>query len=373
MVFTMVKSRRATCRCRLNRSSGLLALFVVGGAPIHAAMAQEDSSAADTAAARTLAVEGLRLADAGRCAEAIEKLSRAEKLHHGPIVLGRLGECQIGQGKVVDGTENLRKVLREPLPPNPSPALVKARDRAQAALDAAKPKIAFLIISVKPVRDNMIVNVDGQPMSTVLLEGERPTDPGEHTVEATAPGFLKASTRLSLAPGEKHNVNLKLEPDPNAAATAPPESSTSPRSSASSESPSSPRDAGWSAGATASTGAPNRTLAYVSWAVGGAALAVGAGFGYVAIKDKKDLDNACRENVCPPNQQSKLDSATTAGDISTVAFAAGGVGIVLGTILYFTAGSRSASRASAEAPGTSSGFRPRAWIGVGSAGFGADF
>ena len=66
--------------------------------------------------ARGLAVEGLKLADAGKCPEAIEKLMRAEKLHHSAIVQGRLGECQIAVGKLVDGTENLRKVMREPVP-----------------------------------------------------------------------------------------------------------------------------------------------------------------------------------------------------------------------------------------------------------------
>src|SRR5439155_15041090 len=127
-----------------------------------------------------------RLADGGKCAEAIDKLSRAEKLHHAPIVLGRLGECQIAQGKLVDGTENLRKVLREQLPPNPSAGLVKARERAQAALDSAKPKIAVLTIAVKgpPSTAGTTVFVDGQLVSTALLDTERPSDPGEHVVEA---------------------------------------------------------------------------------------------------------------------------------------------------------------------------------------------
>src|SRR5262249_10307746 len=145
----------------------------------------------ETAAARALAVDGLKLADAGKCADAIEKLARAEKLHHAPIVLGRLGECQITQGKMVDGTENLRKVLREPLPPNASAALVKARERAQSALDAAKPKIAYLMISVKgSASATAAITVDGQAMSSALLDTERPSDPGEHVVEASAQGFL---------------------------------------------------------------------------------------------------------------------------------------------------------------------------------------
>jgi len=57
---------------------GSLALSLYG-AP---AVAQNEASSADTAAARELAIEGLKLADAGHCAQAIDKLFRAEKLRH---------------------------------------------------------------------------------------------------------------------------------------------------------------------------------------------------------------------------------------------------------------------------------------------------
>jgi len=63
-----------------------------------------DEAAENTAAARTLGIEGVQLADAGKCPEAIEKLSRAEALHHAPTILGRLGECQVNVGEVVTGT-----------------------------------------------------------------------------------------------------------------------------------------------------------------------------------------------------------------------------------------------------------------------------
>src|SRR6185369_16034100 len=52
-------------------------------------------------------------ADAGKCPEAIEKLTRAEALHHAPTILGRLGECQVNVVEVVTSTENLNTVVRE--------------------------------------------------------------------------------------------------------------------------------------------------------------------------------------------------------------------------------------------------------------------
>src|SRR5688572_7698674 len=77
--------------------------------------AQEEVGAAETAAARTLGVEGMKLAQAGQCDEAIVKLERAEKLRHSAIILGRLGECYVTLGRLVEGTEILRKMLREPI------------------------------------------------------------------------------------------------------------------------------------------------------------------------------------------------------------------------------------------------------------------
>jgi hypothetical protein len=63
-----------------------------------------DEAAENIAAARTLGIQGVQLAEAGKCPEAIEKLTRAEALHHAPTILGRLGECQVNVGEVVIGT-----------------------------------------------------------------------------------------------------------------------------------------------------------------------------------------------------------------------------------------------------------------------------
>src|SRR5664280_2908300 len=167
------------------------------------AKAQDEATSSDTAAARELAVEGLKLADAGQCAQAIDRLARAEKLRHSPIVLDRLGECQIEEGKIVEGTEDLRKLLREMLPANPSPNVLRARERAQIALNAAKPKIAILNISIQGAGENVTVSVDGQLVPNALHDRDRPTDPGEHDVDATAPGYIKESRHVTLGPGEK--------------------------------------------------------------------------------------------------------------------------------------------------------------------------
>lgn len=350
--------------------AGVLQLSLLG-----VANAEEDS-ATEIAAARTLAVDGLKLAQAGKCQEAIPKLERSEKLHHSAIVLSRLGECQVSEGKLVEGTEMLRKVLREPLPANPTPALSKAYERAQVVLDAAKPKLAGLTISVaSPPGAELRLTVDGVVVANTLVDSELPADPGEHVVEATAPGYLKATARVTLGSADKKAVTLRLEVDPNAPVPTPvnagPEANPGPVAAvapARTVAPAAPPP-------EVPPKAPSRAAAYVSWGVGVAGVGVGTAFGLMAMKDKHNLDGQCQGSSCPPSSADAVDSAKQKGNISTIAFAVGGAGLVLGTVLYFSIGSGSAETHANSAPAR--GFaglqRGRAMIGPGSVQLAADF
>ena len=302
------------------------------------AVRAEDASATETAAARALAVEGLRLAQANNCVEALPKLERAEKLYHSTVVASRLGECYVSVGRLVEGTEVLRKVLREPQPADAPPALTKALDRAQKTLDAATPRIAALTIRIAAVQD-MRVKLDGNVVPSALLDSEVPADPGEHSIEVTAPGFLKSASRLSVSEGEKRSVSLTLARDPNAPVAAAP-AITAPISgpvpvAANSRSETAPGAAPRPRVVPAS--APNRTAAYVSLGFGAAGIATGGVLGYLTLTNKATLQEQCPGNVCSPNQQSDLDSAKRMGTLSTIAFGVGGVGLVLGTVLFVTA------------------------------------
>ena len=348
--------------------------------------AQDASSAEETAAARSLALEGLKLADAGRCDEAIEKLARAEKLHHAPVVLGRLGECQVARGQLVEGTETLRRVLREAVPANPPAVLVKARERAQAVLDRAKGRIGTLNIVLKggPTGNaGVLVNVDGEPMNLALLEVDRPTDPGFHVVEAGAPGYLSTSARVGLTAGDRQSVVIHLEPDPNAAPVVQPESSateTAPSPSAPDGSPAaaSPPSEGPLRADAAETSAldePDYTAAYVAWGVGAAGVVVGSVLGLVAISGKNDLEAECDGNLCPESSRDRLDSARSAGTAATISFAVGGLGLGLGTFLYFNAAPSNSERAARRATQQASApsWSASAWVGLGRVGVSGEF
>jgi len=286
--------------------------------------------AADTAAARILGNDGLDLAEAGNCSQAIEKLRRAEELHHAPTTAGRLGECEIAVGKVVAGTERLQRLLREPVSPAAPAPFVEALGRARAALEKALPRIATMRVDVKaPAGAKVQVTLDGEPLPEAILGNDRPTDPGRHTLEATLPGGAPATRQINLADGETARVTLELT-----AAAAPPEPPTrGARSERSVPVPLTPQP-------HASSGANAPAIVFLT--LGGLGVVAGATGGIIVAMDSSDLSKSCgAARRCPTDKASELSSAKTWSTVSTVGFAVAGAGLATGLILLATGGHES--------------------------------
>jgi hypothetical protein len=283
-------------------------------------MSARADEAADTAAARQLGGDGIILADAGNCEQAVEKLRRAEELHHAPTTAARLGECEIAIGRVVVGTERLQRLLREQLPPNAPEPFVEALARARRVLERALPRIGALRVSVRvPQGTKVQVSVDGERLSEALLDADRPSDPGHHTVVASAVGFFSKTEEVTVGEGDKANVVLELSPDRRARSAA----RLEPKAVA--------------AGTTAPT-APSSGGAgpapIVAFTMGGFGLGMGIAGWLVVALDAADLSKNCNANrVCPQNKQSELDSAKTWATVSTVGFGVAGAGIGAGLML----------------------------------------
>lgn len=296
-----------------------------------AAVAQNQPQAESVAAARSLGMQGIKLADAGDCKGAIEKLSRAESLYHAPSILSRLGECQVKVGQIVLGTENLNRVVREQLEPTAPKAFRDAQERAKGVLAAALPKIAHLTVRVDPANVNPQITVAGAAIPAALIGIERPTDPGTHEVVVSAPGYLEQRTSVTLAEGGSQDISVKLEKDPSAVTTAPPPVAAPPVLTTAPTTP--PAD---------TSPKKNNTLAYVALGVGGAGLVVGGITGFLALGKKSDL-TGCVDTKCPSSQADTLDGAKSMATVSTVGFAVGFVGVGVGVVLLLTGGNHSAS------------------------------
>jgi hypothetical protein len=324
--------------------------LVLSSAPLFA----QDASAENVAAARTLGIQGVQLADAGKCDQAVEKLSRAESLYHAPTILGRLGECQVALGQIVVGTENLNRVVREPLAANAPQAFRAAQERAKKVLDAALPRIAYLTVTVEPRDAKAEVKVGGVPVSNALIGVERPTDPGTHEVVATAPGYLEAKSSVTLTEAGHQSVTLTLLPDPNAPKVAAPADTIPPGGTLTAP-------PGAVAPAPAAESSGSKTLAYVLLGVGGVGIVAGSITGIMAIGAKGDLD--CPQNRCVGSEGDDLESAKTIALVSTISFAVGIPAAAVGTVLLLTGGSKKESGKLDK-----KGFSARPYLGVGEAG-----
>jgi hypothetical protein len=336
-------------------AAGTLTCFV---AP--AAFAQEQPQAENIAAARSLGMQGIKQADAGDCAGAIENLSRAEALYHAPSILGRLGECQVNVGQIVLGTENLNRVVREQLAPNAPKAFRDAQERAKGVLATALPKIARLTIRVEPADAKPQVSVGAVVLPPALIGVERPTDPGTHEVVVSAPGYLEKRSTITLAEGGAQQLALQLDKDPNALAPAAVVAPAPVAAPAAQDADTSPKK--------------NNTLAYVALGVGGAGLLVGTITGVVAMSKKSDLQ--CQGKACPSSQEDALDSAQTMATVSTIGFSVGLVGVGVGVVLLLTG--NSASKASLAGPQLAKhepgrGLRVGPWFGSEAAGLQGSF
>ena len=320
---------------RISRARRVLWMFGCAcfglSSPLLTAAQDQTDDPAVTATARVLAVDGVKLAQSDRCSEAIDKLEQAEKLHHAPIVLTRLGECYIKLGRLLAGVESLRAVLREALPPNPSEALSQAYTDARDLLEATKPKLATLTVRVESVSDPSLLSltIDGKSMPAALLGAAQPSDPGEHQIQVSAPGFVTASRKVTLAAGEVQTVFLTPVAAPHTARTEDARSETPSSSSAESASPAPAQPA--PDGAVSA----NHLPAYVTWGLSAGALGVGVAFGIMALNDKSNLDQRCPDKVCSPDEQSLLGDSRTHATISTISTAVGLAGAAVGGLLFW--------------------------------------
>ncbi len=289
--------------------------------------------AADIATARTLGIEGVRLADAGNCADAIDRLVRAERLHHAPTTATRLGECEIETGKLVRGTERLRHVLREPLGAAPPAAFLAAVTRAEKALQGAQGRIPTLALSVRsPAGVPLTVRIDDETVSDATLGAPRPIDPGSHTIDVGGPELRPKRTSISLAEGESRAITLDVEPAPSRV-DAPTSRQAPP--------------------VHAEPGSSRRSLAPSAVLFGAAALGLGVGLysGLRVAETRSMLETRCDErSVCPSDAEAELERAKTWATISTVGFATAGVGLAAGIVLLVTGGGASAAKRAAVRP-----------------------
>jgi hypothetical protein len=296
--------------------------------PFAAAMALAPAArAGDKALAESLFMEGKQLLQAGQNGAACQKFAASQEQDPAPGTLLNLGRCNEALGKLASAWVAYKdaETLARTLGRSEQEAL--ATERATAIL----PRISRLRIVPPPSSvPGLTVRRNGEPMSTASLGSAAPVDPGNYTVEASAPGYAPATATAQVVK-EGETVSLEI-PNLVKAAQTNATAGNAPGSAAST--------AGTASSLTADSGrSSNGTLGWVLVGAGSAVMIGGGVAGMLAIQQAKDAEQdaaLCPGKVCTPEGRKEIDAAKTKALISTVGIGAGVAAVGLGAYFLLT-------------------------------------
>ncbi len=189
--------------------SGIAATLLCLLLPTSPAGAQ---SAADKATARQLAIQGVEAYRKKDYAGALGKLSRAQNLYDAPVHLVYIARASAKLGKLVEAAEAYRKLVRTRLGAGAPDAFREAVEDGKKELPELEPRIPKLRIDVEPADiEGLEVKVGESQVPVAALGANRPTNPGDLVVTASAPGYADGKQSLKLAEGETKAIKIVLE------------------------------------------------------------------------------------------------------------------------------------------------------------------
>lgn len=288
-------------------------------------------SAADQAAAQVLFDQGMKLMEERRFPDACPKFVESLRLDPGIGTQFNLAECYENVGQTASAWTNFLEVAGAAAGASQPERAKVARSRA-AALE---PRLSRLLIDVDPSArpPGLEVRRDGAIVRSAVWGIAVPIDPGEHLIEASAPGKRPWKDTTDVR-GEGAVVTVRVPALPDAPRSAAPSASGAPGPPVVAQvvdAPDEPRP--W-----------QRPLGLIVAGVGVAGLGMGIAFGLVASARHDDSLAYCpnSEDLCSAEGVRMRDEAITAAHASTAAFILGGAAVAGGGILFFTAPSGSA-------------------------------
>ena len=172
-------------------------------------------NAADKGTARNLALEGMKLYQEGKPAQALKKLQAAQSLFDAPVHLLYIARCQVDLGMLVEGAETYRVLARVQLDPEASEAFQEAKTEGAKELTALEARIPQMHVDVEPAGlQGVSLSIDGVAVPPAVIGADRPANPGEHEVSVSAPGYTTSAVTVTLREGERQPqpVHLTLQP-----------------------------------------------------------------------------------------------------------------------------------------------------------------
>lgn len=321
-------------------ASDVMRVRVLGALAASAVVLAASTARADdkAAAAEVLFEEAKRLAAAGDFARACPKLEESQKLDPGVGTLYRLGDCYEKVGRTASAWAAFREVAASTKNAGQQARAEDAKKRA----DALERTLARCEVKVAaPDTAGLVVKRGGVEIGRGQWNVALPVDPGDVVVEASAPGRKPFSVKAAAVAQSVTRIEvpaLEVQPEPATPPTPPPATGA----------------VGTPLPPPSDTGDPGATQRTVGLAVGAAGvvgLGLGSIFGLVSMSKKGDADGHCdAANTCDDEGLGLRKDAISAGNVSTIAFIAGGVLVAGGAALWFTAPKRPSGLRAAVVP-----------------------
>jgi hypothetical protein len=264
--------------------------------------------------AEALFREGRAMLESGDDAGACPRFERS--LHLDPNAVGarlNLAICSEHLGRLAKAWFLYREVAV--LSRDARPDRVRL---SEARAQSIEPRLSHLTISLAPdaAAQAVTVRLDGATLDRASFQTPMPVDGGDHTLEVAAPGKQPHRLVVSVA-NERDERVVTIMP----LAEAP-------------------------AAVTRHEQAPSssRRVGVAALGVGGlVVLAVGAGFGILALTSDKPAD-ACASPSCSPADRDRatrlFERVNTYGWVADIAIPVGAVATAAGAVLFFTAPSK---------------------------------
>jgi hypothetical protein len=199
-------------------------LLVLGLAP--SARAAEPS-AADKTLAQSLFDDGRKLMDAGKVSEACPRFADSERLDPGGGTVLNLALCYDKLGRLALAYTTYNEALSAAIAEHRADREAFSRERIESLRDRV-PHLTLRTVDPPP---GFTLRLDGAELPSSAWNARVPLDPGDHRIDAAAPGSAPFEVRVTLAEGQSREVNVTMA-RPVAAvaplAPAPPSSSPPP-------------------------------------------------------------------------------------------------------------------------------------------------
>ncbi len=265
----------------------------------------------DGTLADTLFNEANELVAAGRYAEACPKLAESQRIEPAVGTQFNLADCYEHLGRTATAFALFTDVARIARAAGKFEREKRAKERA-TALEPRLSRVKLVPLAPAP---GLEIKIDDVAIPRGEWSTALPIDPGHHRIVASAPSRKSWQGDAESVEGNTIEVAIPELVDPTPA----------PRPA--------PRPAAWST---------QRTIAIAAAGAGVAGIAVGAIAGAMSLSARSSAESACPSRTyafrCPTVEGTDdWNSATAAGDVSTVAFVVGGVALAGAAVLWFTA------------------------------------